>query len=331
MAWPTLVVASLASSPAPHGRRAGVPGAAARASASLTPSSSSPRSCWVAPLGAPAGTARCRRCLVAGMWPAGRYGVVAPFALRIEAPMDFNLQPGAVGRRERSLAGSQDRFAGWAQRYEMDALSRLLTALQLRAIAHLSITAADRFLDVGCATGAAVRGASATVSLAVGIDRSAAMVRSARARAASLPNEVFLVADAEQLPFPAATFTAVLSTSTLRHLSDPVRAVRELARVVRPGGRVVVADFLACGTVAERHWRNGLGRRRREARWVDPLQAVSAAPIGVIEVVRFSTAFGYYAMAAAAKPDVPALNGGRRSRRQVARSLLGVSARRVAG
>jgi SAM-dependent methyltransferase len=250
--------------------------------------------------------------------------VVTPCELTNRGLMDLERSPSPVGTRDLPVAGCQDKFTGWAQQYEHDALSRLLTALQLRAAGRLRLNAADRFLDVGCATGAAVRGASATVSLAAGIDRSAAMVHRARVCARALPNAVFLLADAERLPFPAATFTAVLSTATLRHFSDPVGAVREMARVARPGGRIVVADFLPCGASRRRRSWNGLGRPEREARWVDPLQAVSAAPVGVTEVVRYSTAFGYYAIVSAAKPDSPAVNGRRRSR-------PGRSAGRVAG
>ena len=226
--------------------------------------------------------------------------------------MDYYHQPEAVG--------GDDRFAGWAQQYEHDVLSRLLTVLQLRAAARLRLTATDRFLDVGCATGAAVRDASATVRLAVGVDRCAAMVWRARALAEALPGTAFVVADAEQLPFPP-TFSAVLSTTTLRHLADPAGAVCEMARVLLPGGRIVVADFVACGDKGDRRWWNGPRRSERVSRWVDPLQAVSTAPLGVTEVVRLATAFGFYVIVSAAKPKVSGLvTDGWWSRRQVDRS-----------
>jgi SAM-dependent methyltransferase len=199
-----------------------------------------------------------------------------------------------------------DGFARWAQQYEQDVLSRLLTGLQLRAAARLHLTATDRFLDVGCATGAAVRHASAMVRLAVGVDRSAAMAARARELAAGLPRTVFVVADAEELPFPAATFTAVLSTSTLRHFSDPIRAAGEMARVLRPGGRVVVADFVACGDQQDRRPWSGLRQPERAPRWAGPLQTLSAAPVLVTEVVRYSTAFGFYAIVSAGRPEYPA-------------------------
>jgi len=230
--------------------------------------------------------------------------------------MDHNGHPQAAG----DATPCRDRFAGWARQYEHDVLSRLLTMLQLRAAARLRLTAGDRFLDVGCATGAAVRDASATVRLAVGVDRSAAMVRRAGELAEALPGTAFVVADAEQLPFPATTFTAVLSTTTLRHVADPARAVREMARVLLPGGRIVVADFVACGDGGDRRWWNGPRRPERASRWVDPLQVVSTAPVGVNEVTRFATAFGCYAIVSAAKPEVPGPADDRRwSRRPVTR------------
>jgi SAM-dependent methyltransferase len=197
-----------------------------------------------------------------------------------------------------------DGFARWAPQYEDDVLSRLLAALQLGAAARLRLAAADRFLDVGCATGAAVRGAAATVALAIGVDRSAAMVRRARALAAASTSTAFVVADAEHLPFPAESFTAVLSTSALRHFDDPVCAAREMARVLRPGGRMVVADFLACGDGGRRGW-DSLRRRRRAPRWDGPPRAVAQAPVVVTEVTRCPTAFGWYSTVAAVKPDTP--------------------------
>jgi SAM-dependent methyltransferase len=211
----------------------------------------------------------------------------------------------ARSREAASAPRCQDGFARWAEQYEQDVLSQLLTKLQFRAAARLRLAATDRFLDVGCATGAAVRDASVTVELAVGVDRSAAMVRRARLLARALPGAVFVVADGERLPFPAGSFTAVLSSSTLRHFRNPTRAVREMARVVRPGGRIVIADFMACGDGDDRHWWNSLRPPRQVPRWIGPLQALASAPVPVTEVVRCSTAFGYYAIVSATKPKAP--------------------------
>jgi SAM-dependent methyltransferase len=250
------------------------------------------------PAPAPSSTSRC-----AGV-SAGRSGQAQSDALASlisRDPLAWQ-RARAISQDAASASRCQDRFARWAEQYEQDVLSRLLTKLHFRAAARLRLTATDRFLDVGCATGAAVRDASVTVSLAVGIDRSAAMVRRARVLARALPGAVFVMADADQLPFPAATFSAVLSASTLRHISNPTRAVCEMARVVRPGGRIVVADFVACGDHDDRHWWNSVRPPRQVPRWIGPLQVVSAGPVLVTEVVRCSTAFGYYAIVSAAKP-----------------------------
>lgn len=74
----------------------------------------------------------------------------------------------------------RDRFAKWAPHYENgEALSRPLCELQARAAATLQLAPDDRLLDVGCATGTAVRGASVRVELALGLDSSPAMIQQA--------------------------------------------------------------------------------------------------------------------------------------------------------
>jgi ubiquinone/menaquinone biosynthesis C-methylase UbiE len=209
----------------------------------------------------------------------------------------------AMSEDAASTLRRHDRFARWAPWYEDEPLSRRLSVLQCRAADRLRLAAADRFLDVGCATGAAVRSASATVELAVGVDRSAAMVRRARALATALPGTAFVVADAEELPFPVASFTAVLCTTALRHFTDPTRAVREMARVLRPGGRIVVADFVVGGDDLDRRWWHSLRHPRRAPRRGGPGQAVSAAEIVVTDVVRCLTTVGRYETVSAVKPE----------------------------
>jgi ubiquinone/menaquinone biosynthesis C-methylase UbiE len=100
----------------------------------------------------------------------------------------------------------------------------------------------DRLLDVGCGTGAAVRKAAPLVERAVGADLSPAMIARARELAEGLPNAEFHEADSERLPFEDGAFTAVLCTTSFHHYPDPARASREMARVLAPGGRVVIGD-----------------------------------------------------------------------------------------
>jgi SAM-dependent methyltransferase len=101
-------------------------------------------------------------------------------------------------------------------------------------------------LDLGCGTGEDVLALARLVGpggRAIGVDASAAMVAEARRRAAGagLPVE-FLHADAHALALPDAAVDGARVERVLQHLDDPGGAVAELARAVRPGGRVVAAE-----------------------------------------------------------------------------------------
>jgi SAM-dependent methyltransferase len=106
--------------------------------------------------------------------------------------------------------------------------------------------AGRRILDVGCGTGTAEVSLSrlhlTQVSL-VAVDLSADRVRDALAATRSHNIRAsFAAADGCALPFPDATFDAAFCVAVLQHMTDVGAAVRELARVTRPGGRVVAVE-----------------------------------------------------------------------------------------
>ena len=112
--------------------------------------------------------------------------------------------------------------------------------------ARLALHVGGRYLDVGCGSGEDTRDLAGYVGPAgrvVGIDRSAAMVAEARARTAEtgLPAE-FRVGDAHRLDFPDGAFDGCRAERVLQHLDEPGRAVDEMVRVTRGGGRLVAAD-----------------------------------------------------------------------------------------
>lgn len=113
----------------------------------------------------------------------------------------------------------------------------------------LGVAPGERALDVGCGSGAVLRELARRVSPdghAVGLDPSPALLAVARelAEQEGLAKLVdFREGDARSLPFSDAEFDVVLAVTTLSHVPDGERAIPELARVVRPGGRVGVFDL----------------------------------------------------------------------------------------
>ena len=100
----------------------------------------------------------------------------------------------------------------------------------------------DAFLDAGCGDGrhlAALARSPARPSRVTGADISARILETARAAAAALQPEL-VQANLEALPLEDAAFDLALCTQVIEHLLDPAAGVRELARVLRPGGVLVL-------------------------------------------------------------------------------------------
>lgn len=105
----------------------------------------------------------------------------------------------------------------------------------------------DAVLDVACGPGAFVLAVAPRARLARGVDLTPEMLRRARAFQAEkqIANAEFVLGDAEHLPFPAATFDLVSCQCTFHHLPKPEVVLREMLRVAKPEGRIVVIDPLA--------------------------------------------------------------------------------------
>jgi ubiquinone/menaquinone biosynthesis C-methylase UbiE len=119
-------------------------------------------------------------------------------------------------------------------------------AYKQRLIQLLDVGEGQRILDVGCGTGDDVREMARIVGSAgqvIGVDNSQAMLAEARRRAAGtgLPVE-FRAADALALPFEADHFDGCRCDRSLMHVPDARRALAEMVRVTRPGGRLAVYE-----------------------------------------------------------------------------------------
>ncbi|MGW6937284.1 class I SAM-dependent methyltransferase [Lentzea sp. NPDC054927] len=115
-----------------------------------------------------------------------------------------------------------------------------------RLITLAEVTAGDEVLDVGCGPGylASLAAQAAPGGRAVGVDVSEQMVAEARRKRASA-NCTFVVGKAEALDLLDASFDVVVSSLAIHHIPEDARAqaFAEMFRVLRPGGRVLIADF----------------------------------------------------------------------------------------
>lgn len=102
-------------------------------------------------------------------------------------------------------------------------------------------------LDVACGAAHAAEQAAPHVRQVVGVDLTPALLQvgAERLRAAGITNVLLQEGNTTALPFIGASFDLVICRGALHHFADPVAAVTEMARVCRPGGRVVVADMVA--------------------------------------------------------------------------------------
>jgi ubiquinone/menaquinone biosynthesis C-methylase UbiE len=168
-----------------------------------------------------------------------------------------------------------------AGRYD-DVASRLARPLYERVAADVAaagLAPAARVLDAGTGPGRVpILIAHALPGLRIdGLDLSTAMVGRARenARAAGLAGRVtFTAGDVADLPYPDATFDLIVSSISQHHWPDAHAGMRELRRVLRPGGRVWVYDFRFALPQAEAAARAAFPGRpvRREALRGGPLR-----------------------------------------------------------
>jgi SAM-dependent methyltransferase len=137
--------------------------------------------------------------------------------------------------QQRALVGALDMMA------QLPPLRRL----KAWAVDRLDPQPGQTAVDVGCGTGEDAV-ALATLVLggrAVGVDASAAMVDEARRRAETVGSPAtFVVAPAQDLPFASGEVDVLRCERVLQHVPEPAAAVGEMARVLRPGGRVAVID-----------------------------------------------------------------------------------------
>lgn len=119
-------------------------------------------------------------------------------------------------------------------------LEQLCLPLHSAALDAARVTAGTRLLDAGCGAGLLALLASFRGAQVAALDAAPALVAIARQR---LPEADVREGDLESLPFDDARFDAVVAVNSIFYAQNMAAAVRELARVVRPGGRVVATAW----------------------------------------------------------------------------------------
>jgi ubiquinone/menaquinone biosynthesis C-methylase UbiE len=119
-------------------------------------------------------------------------------------------------------------------------------------------------LDLACGPGVVTAAVAKGAKKAVGFDVTSAMLEKARKRCAEagLTNVEFKHGNAEALPFDDGSFDGVVTRLAIHHFADPGLVLREVARVLRPGGRLVVVDVVVSEDLAEAALQNAIENLR---------------------------------------------------------------------
>ncbi len=139
-------------------------------------------------------------------------------------------------------------FDRWAPRYDRSPAQWLLFSPaheQVLVLAEAAGAHPRDILDLGCGTGRLIERAARRWPDArlVGIDPSPAMIAEARRKTANDSRMHFEVAEAAALPLPDACIDLAVTTLSFHHWGDQPAGLREVARVLRPGGVFVLADI----------------------------------------------------------------------------------------
>jgi SAM-dependent methyltransferase len=130
--------------------------------------------------------------------------------------------------------------------------------------------AGARWLESACGTGLVSRALAGKVGSVTGVDLTPAMLEQAKRGAADegVENVEFSVGDATALEFADASFDGAATRLSLHHIPLPGRVIAKLARVVRPGGTIIVGDLVADAADGEgAAWREEIERLRDPSHW----------------------------------------------------------------
>jgi ubiquinone/menaquinone biosynthesis C-methylase UbiE len=162
-------------------------------------------------------------------------------------PDSFQRNPGAVADKMAAIARATTVFNRAADCFDAPALS-FWNRFGQRTVDRLALAPGDRVLDVCCGSGASALPAAQQVGATgavLGVDLAEALLVLARQKAQQqgLTQATFTAADFETLGLPSESFDAVVCVFGIFFVPDMVAAVRELWRMVRPGGQLAITSW----------------------------------------------------------------------------------------
>jgi len=140
-----------------------------------------------------------------------------------------------------ALEGLPDAYADWRS----STLGRITDALEERHLLdRIGPVRGLRILDVGCGDGVLATRIAQDGAQVTGMDASSDMIAAARHRAKAAGVELDLVeGDAGDIPVPAGQFDCVVTVATLCFVDDPRPTIRDMVRVLKPGGRLILGEL----------------------------------------------------------------------------------------
>ena len=190
--------------------------------------------------------------------------------------------PAGVANIEQAAAWDGEEGDRWTEHEERYDATVRRHGLRLRDAARIS--ADDHVLDIGCGCGELTRVAArlTVAGMALGVDLSARMIARARerSRAEGLANTRFEQADAQVYPFEEQAFDVAISRFGAMFFGDPVGALRNIGRALRPGGRLALLSWRELG---ENEWLLAIRKALAVGRTLPEPPMGAPGPFGLAE------------------------------------------------
>ncbi|MCX8128405.1 MAG: class I SAM-dependent methyltransferase [Synergistetes bacterium] len=141
-------------------------------------------------------------------------------------------------------------------------------AVREKAIALADVKEGKEALDVGAGTGFITEGLVTKGLKVVAMDQSKAMLEKMRSKFSNFDKVIYVIGGAESIPFLDSSFDYIFANMCLHHVEDPAKAIREMARVLKPGGKLVITDLDEHNFtfLKEEHHDRWMGFKREEVK-----------------------------------------------------------------